>query len=182
MLAAMPTVANAAVVRVPRHPDAPGHCGIALAAAALTALGLYATTAPTSALVRSAQVAWAPSLLVVCVVWVALNATGTVAACLLWRERRESRAARGALALLALGAVLHLAWLGAFLLAASAPGPSLWLAVVLLLALDLTTAAIAGTAWTVSCLAGALLFVVLAGLVAGTALALGDTALLATSL
>jgi hypothetical protein len=61
--------------------------------------------------------------------------------------------------------------------AAPAPGPHLWLVLLLLLALDLVTAALACTAWTVSRPAGALLFVVLAGLIGGTALALGDTVL-----
>lgn len=175
----MPIAVHARVLRVRQHPDAVGHCWIALAAIALTALGLYAAAAPVSAAVRSAQVAWSPPLPVVCAAWVALNAAWTVAACLLWRERSESRAARGALALLALGAAIHLGWLGAFLVSAPAPGPHLWVVVVLLLALDLVTAAAACTAWNGSRPAGVLLFVVLAGLVGGTALALGDTALLA---
>jgi tryptophan-rich sensory protein len=114
--------------------------------------------------------------------WVALNAAGVAAACLLWRERRESPAARGALLLVALAAVLHLAWLGAFLLLAPNPGPQLWLVLVLLLALDLVTAALACTAWNASRASGVLLFVVLAGLLGGTALALGDTALATTGL
>lgn len=178
----MPIAASPRVARVLRHPDAVGHCAIVGGAVGLTALGLYATASPVSAPIRAGQVAWSPPLLVVGIAWVALNAAGTVAACLLWRERRDSRAAQGALLLLALAVVLHLAWLGAFLVAASAPGPQLWLVLVPLLALDLVAAALASAAWSASRAAGVLLFVVLAGLLAGTALALGDTVLVSSLL
>lgn len=178
----MPIAAHARPLRVARHPDAAGHCWIAAAGVALTALGVYSTLGTPSAPIRATQVTWSPPLAVVSAAWVALNAAGTAAAGLLWRERRESRAARGALLLLSLAAVLHLAWLGTFLLIAPSPGPLLWLVLVLLLALDLVTSALACTAWNASRAAGVLLFVVLAGLLAGTALALGDTALATTAL
>jgi tryptophan-rich sensory protein len=151
-------------------------------AVALTALGLYCTSPSASAPIQASQVAWSPPLALVRIAWVALDAAVTVAGLLLWRERRRSAAAHGAVRLLAVTALLHLGWLVAFLVTAPVRGPHLWLVLLVLLALDLATAALACTAWAVSRPAALLLFVALAGLVGGTALAVGDTALTAALL
>lgn len=173
----MPIAESARAARSPRHPGVPGSVGILTAAVLLTALGLSCTSRAVSAEVQAAQVEWSPPLVFLRIAWVALDAAVTVAALLLWRERQQGRAARGALQLLVLTALLHLGWLVTFLVTASLPAPHLWLVLLVLLALDLATAALACTAWTVSRPAGVLLFLVLAGLIGGTALALGDTAL-----
>ena len=176
----MPTAAHARAVRFPRHPDAAGALVILGVAMALTALGLYCTSASASAPIQASQVAWSPPLALVRVAWVALDAAVTVAGLLLWRQRRRGTTARGAVRLLAITALLHLGWLVTFLLTAPLRGPLLWLVLLVLLALDLATAALACTAWAVSRPAALLLFAALAGLVGGTALALGDTALTAS--
>lgn len=178
----MPIPAHPRAVRLPRHPDLAGPLWILAVAVVLTALGLWTTTSSVSAAVQAAQVAWSPPLALVRLVWVALNSAAAAAGLLLWRARREGRGARGAILLLAVAAVVHFLWLVAFLMAAPGPGPQLWLVLVALLVLDLVTAALACAAWTVSRPAGVLLFVVLIGLVGGTALALGDTALRASLL
>lgn len=151
--------------------------GFLALALALAALGLYATTPAASSWLTAMQVPWSPPMWALRATWLALDVGTGIAGWLVWRERGRRTAVDGVLLLYGLAAVLHASWLMGFLLAAGQPGPHLWLVLVVLLLLDLTTLALACASWSISRPAGVLLFASLSGLLGGTALALGDTLL-----
>jgi tryptophan-rich sensory protein len=145
---------------------------------AVAALGVVTTIGAVDGwYARAPHVVWTPPNSAFGPVWTGLYTMIAVAGWLVWLRRRERRAAV-ALPLFVVQLVLNSLWTPIFFGAYGLIGPTaLWIALVVILALDLTVAATIAAFWPVSRLAALLLVPYLAWILYASTLNWGDAVL-----